>query len=129
MTGVYIFTLPEAKISDPFNHSLIKEREHSEKEGYSAMEEFFSLAKESPTALFIASGELTAGAYRFVREKGLKKNILVIGYFNKRDSVIPPGFYLPFSELGKASFNLLEESIKSRSEPREIKIPLELIWE
>jgi len=110
-----------------FNPSLVKQRGQYEGEGYSAMEEFASLPQK-PSALFIPSAVLAAGAYKFVREKGLEGEITIVGLFDDEKKFIPPGFLMSLSKLGKTSLELLEDSMESTTGPRQVKIPLEMVW-
>ena len=115
--------------SIPFDSSLFKEREHLEEEGYSAMKEFFSL-RERPTAYLIPSASLTFGAYKFIRKRGVESEIKIVGYFNEKEKLIPPGFLVPLLKMGRTAFKVLEERRKEeRKEYRKIKIQLEMIWE
>ncbi len=114
--------------SIPFDPSLVKTSEHSAEAGYAVMEEFLS-SPEQPTAFLITSSHLTAGAYNFIRERGIEKDITIVGYFNERKEVIPPGVLVPLSQLGRISFTLLEESMGKGKESQKVKIPLEVVWE
>jgi DNA-binding LacI/PurR family transcriptional regulator len=108
---------------------LLLEREHNEEAGYQAMKEYFSMdAEKRPDSVIISSAHLTEGALRFVREKGLEDAMIIVGTYNGRTKLSPPGIMVPLQDLGRMAFKLLEAPSGSCREPISLKVPMQIVW-
>lgn len=117
---------------EPF---AIKTGEWSAQSGYEMTMQLLAQS-EHPTALLVASDQISLGALRAIQEHGLKvpENISVIGYDDTEDS---PYFSPPlttvkqdFDKLGTESVNQLMAMIRGESEANGVKkilLPARLI--
>lgn len=110
----------------PFHKELFQEREYAEKEGYKAMEKFYSLPdNKKPDFLLIFSSLLTTGAKKFL-EKHKDWQPGIVSFLDEKSNEID-GIFTNFELLGKYSFKLLEKQImENRIIPEEVYIPLEI---
>lgn len=110
-----------------YDEKLVKEKEHSEEQGYSAMKEFYILSqKDRPDAVIVASPPAGKGALRFVEENKDWQPFL----FSYADEEIncPSYVLVPYKEEGKYAFELLEKQMKDYSaKPEKILVPLKII--
>jgi len=109
----------------PFHRQLFKEREYLEIEGYKAMKEFYSLPEyKKPDLVLIFSSLLSTGAKNFLENNEEWKPIVISFVEEKIEH--SNTIFIPYEELGRIVFKLLEEQIKeNRIISNRIFIPLE----
>ncbi|HPD00592.1 MAG TPA: LacI family DNA-binding transcriptional regulator [Acetivibrio sp.] len=103
----------------PLNNDFIAYGDFTEYSGYEGMKKILAYEKK-PTALFVSNDTMAIGAYRAIKERGLKipEDISVIGFDNSyisqymSPSLTSVNVSLP--EMAKSSIDLLLESINSK---------------
>ncbi|MEK6646873.1 MAG: GntR family transcriptional regulator [Candidatus Firestonebacteria bacterium] len=130
----YKKTLQEKNIA--IDTDLIRETDWSLESGYYETKKFFTNNKKRATAIFACSDEVAIGAYKAVKELGLKipEDISLVGYANLDVGRL---WEVPLTtvdqspeKMGREAFNLLSERIERKRsffEVKKIPVPTNLI--
>lgn len=116
----------------PLDNDFIAYGDFTEYSGYEGMKKILASEKK-PTAIFVSNDTMAIGAYRAIKERGLKipEDISVIGFDNSYISqyMSPPltSVNVSLPETAKCSIDLLLESINSKkikSVPKTVNVEI-----
>jgi len=117
----------------PLREDFIGYGDFTEYSGYEAMKKIL-ISEKYPTAVFVSNDTMAIGAYRAIKERGLKipEDISVIGFDNSYISqyMSPPltSINVSLPEIAKCSIDLLLESINNNEiKPIQKTVDVEII--